>query len=170
MQIPPRTVRWVNSRGDPVETGTGPTAVASDVMNKVTKGDALRTIDQLKFRDPDHFRAGELHNHVNEWETLLDDTQTPQQNRVLTWIRGKVSIFEYFRPFKGTFKGQTYDSARPPPAQFKNNPSCRQFADFVSTPLLQRPVPEIRGGGDLGWDFEIGIKGVVPPIWGFVFM
>jgi hypothetical protein len=124
MQIPPRTVRWVNSRGDPVETGTGPTAVASDVMNKVTKGDALRTIDQLKFRDPDHFRAGELHNHVNEWETLLDDTQTPQQNRVLTWIRGKVSIFGYFRPFKGTFKGQTYDSARPPPAQFKNNPSC----------------------------------------------
>ncbi|CAB3996885.1 Hypothetical predicted protein [Paramuricea clavata] len=133
MQTPPRTVRCINSWGDPVQTGTGLTAVASDVMNTVTNGDALRTIDQLKFRDPDHFRAGKLHNHVNECETLLDDTPTPQQNRVLTWIRGKVSIFEYFRPFKG----QTYDSARPPPAQFKNNPLCQQFADFVSNTLLQ---------------------------------
>ena len=49
-----------------------------------------------------------------------------------------VSIFPYFRHFKGTFKGERYDSDQPPHRLFKNNVSCKQFGEFVRTMLLSR--------------------------------
>ena len=57
---------------------------------------------------------------------------------MLSWIGNKVSIFPYFRHFKGTFKGEHYDSDRPPQRLFKNNVSCKQFGEFIRTTLISR--------------------------------
>jgi len=75
---------------------------------------------------------------VKSWEEILGDNPGPQQLRVLRWIRNEVSVGDFFRPFRGNFKGKVYDSALPPPTQFKNNPSCRPFAKFVRKTLLDR--------------------------------
>ena len=45
---------------------------------------------------------------------------------------------DFFRPFWGTFKEVFYNSAYPPSVAFRNNPSCRPFADFVRKTLLDR--------------------------------
>lgn len=49
-----------------------------------------------------------------------------------------MSVFHYFRHFSGIYKGTSYDSDRPPIRFFKNNSSCRPFADFVRQTLLDR--------------------------------
>ncbi len=73
MWTPSRNIGWVNSHGDPIEAAsTGPTAVLSSVIRKVVHGDALQPIDSLRFRDPHYFRAGELHDHTQEWENSND--------------------------------------------------------------------------------------------------
>ena len=50
----------------------------------------------------------------------------------------EVSIFEYFQPFSGSFKGKQYCSDYPPSELFRNNMSCKPFADFVRSTLLDR--------------------------------
>ncbi len=45
MSTPSQQTGWVNSHGDPIDAGTGPTAVSSGVIRKVVHGDALQTID-----------------------------------------------------------------------------------------------------------------------------
>ena len=49
---------------------------------------------------------------------------------MLSFIGNKVSVFPYFRHFKGTFKGE------PPHRLLKNKVSCKQFGEFVITTLL----------------------------------
>ena len=49
-----------------------------------------------------------------------------------------MSIFEYFQPFSGNFKGKQYSSERPPSEQFKNNLSCKPLADFARRTLIDR--------------------------------
>ena len=49
-----------------------------------------------------------------------------------------MSIFPYFRHFKGTFKGERYDSDQPPHRLLKNNVRCKQFRELVRTTLLSR--------------------------------
>jgi len=92
----------------------------------------------LRFRDPACFRAGEVHNHYGQWQEIVGELPSTEQVQVLKWIRDKVSIFEYFQPFSGTFKGKQYSSDRPTSEHFKNNMTCKPFADFVRSPLLDR--------------------------------
>ena len=82
--------------------------------------------------------AGELHKHAANWAEIAKLAPSLHQEEVLSWIGNKVSIFPYFRHFKGTFKGEHYDSDRPPQRLFKNNVSCKQFGDFIRTTLLSR--------------------------------
>ena len=48
----------------------------------------------------------------------------------------EVSIFEYFQPFSGSFKGKQNCSDYPPSELFGNNMSCKPFANFVRSTLL----------------------------------
>ena len=130
-QSPPVCVRWVDWRGNPSGASMRVTTIPKERLQKVVQGDALGSVSELQFRDPDHFCAGELHNHVNRWEEIVGDFPSLQQARVVRWVREKVSVEEYFRPFRGNFKGRSYNSLRPPSVQFRNNPSCRPFVDFV---------------------------------------
>ena len=73
-------------------------------VSRVVSGDRLGDPRDLIFRDPNHFRAGELHAHSAQWCSLVGEHPTAQQIQVLRWIEGKVPIFPYFRHFKGSFK------------------------------------------------------------------
>ena len=126
--------------GNPVGVSTGVTATdfTKETIDEIVRGERQAGPSDLRYRDPSRFRAGELHKHYEQWENLAGDQPSPQQLQILEWIRNKISIFQLFRPFSGNFKGQFYDSARPPSRKFRNNPSCRPFANFVRRTLLDR--------------------------------
>ena len=104
----------------------------------VEEGEACGKLTDLVFRDPDNFKAGELHNNYMYWEEISHRTPSPKQEEILGWIRDKVSIAPYFRHFKGNFKGNSYDSDRPPAKTFKNNTSCKPFTQFIQKTLINR--------------------------------
>ena len=138
-QSGPQSTRWVHYEGSTAAVGEG-AAVSPhiDDLNRVFSGDRLGDPSTLFFRDPHSFRAGELHQHYDEWAMMVGEHPNPQQVQVLKWIREQVSIFPHFRRFAGTFKGQTYDSPRPPTRLFQNNRSCKPFTEFVRRTLLDR--------------------------------
>ena len=92
---------------------------------KVTREEALGDVGDLLFRDPEHFRAGELHGHVDSWKEIITGDPTFHQSEVLSWIEGKVSVFPFFQHFSGVFKGESYDSDVPPEKAFLNNVFCK---------------------------------------------
>ena len=47
-------------------------------------------------------------------------------------------MFDFFQPFKGQFKGNSYDSSLPPRMFSENNKICNNFQDFVSSTILER--------------------------------
>ena len=106
----------MNSEGTPIKVGRK--MKADEVLQKkvacVERGEAIGDVRELFFRDPDHFRAGELHSHSSFWETIAERNPSTMKTEVLGWIRDKVCIFPYFQHFTGFFKGERYDSDRPP--------------------------------------------------------
>ena len=75
--------------------------------------------DDVVFRDPNSFIAGELHQHYDTWDHILHDFH--KMVEVLRYIPEGVSVFDFFRPFKRQFKGKPYDSPLPPRMRFDNN-------------------------------------------------
>ena len=57
-----QSVRSVDWRGNPSGASMGVTTNSKERIQKVTQGDALGSVSELQFRDPDHFCAGELLN------------------------------------------------------------------------------------------------------------
>ncbi|KAK3732310.1 hypothetical protein QZH41_020462, partial [Actinostola sp. cb2023] len=114
--IPDEVEHWVDWMGRPYERAGNRVTVmpTEEIIHSTIKGDRLGDPSTLSFRDPETFVAGELHNHLEQWEAIADEIPTPEQLQVLRWIREKVSIFDYFRPFVGRFKGTQYNSVRPP--------------------------------------------------------
>ena len=80
--------------------------------------------------------AGELHQHYEVWEFILEDFR--KKNEVLRYIREGVSIFDFLQPFKGQFKGRNYDSPLPPKMMIENNKIYNEFDDFISNSILER--------------------------------
>lgn len=56
-------------------------------VDTVAAGQQLADASLLAFRDPDSFRAGSLHNHVEAWEHIADIVPYEQSSLVLDWIR-----------------------------------------------------------------------------------
>ena len=52
----------------------------------VLQGKSLADMSRLVFRDPNHFRAGELHRHTPQWLSLLDDLNDDRFSEVRDWI------------------------------------------------------------------------------------
>ena len=107
-------------------------------VERITNGAQLADLSKLRFRDPSSFQAGALRQHLEEWLDIIENPPPLQQMEVLKWVQDRVSVFHYFRYLKGNYKGVNYDSERPPTRQFKNNPSCRPFGDFIRRTLLER--------------------------------
>ena len=95
-------------------------------------------VHSLVFPDPSSFVAGQLHAHPGVWDRIAESSSYPFRSTVLDWVKNKVDVHDYFRHFKGSFKGESFDSDLPPPRVFKNHPSCEPFAEFISNSIKQR--------------------------------
>ena len=51
-------------------------------------------------------------------------------------IKEGVRIDRFFKPFKGNFKGSSYDSLLPPPMRLDNAKVCEQFRDFITDTIV----------------------------------
>ena len=126
-------ITWCNSSGDP----SYPSALQPlTFIGMILSGKVKASADDLVFRDPDSFMAGELHHHVDAWETVLEGFYKKQE--LLGYIFSGVSVFDFFQPFKGKFKGQSYSSDMPPQIHLSNSASCKGFEDFISNCILDR--------------------------------
>ena len=59
----------------------------------------------LRFRDPSCFRAGEVHEHYAQWQEIVGDRPSTEQQQTLKWIREKVSILNTFNLLLEVLKG-----------------------------------------------------------------
>ena len=109
-------------------------------VTRVERGEIIGDVHELVFRDPNHFRAGELHSRVPFWEMIAERCPSATQTDVLGWVRDMVSIFPYFQHFTSSFKGEHYDSDRPLKRMLRNNMSCKPLVNFVRKTLIDRLV------------------------------
>ena len=134
------SINWIDFQGNPVQASRGLTVserALTSMINGQSVGDPGTVIIYFFFRDPASFYAAAVHAHAHFWEKILGPSPTDQQAEVLDSIRNKVSLFPYFQPFRGTFKGTAYDSARPPVSYYPNS-SCCSLAAFVRNTLIER--------------------------------
>ncbi|XP_078673738.1 uncharacterized protein LOC144912401 isoform X1 [Branchiostoma floridae x Branchiostoma belcheri] len=130
------------------------TMLVSPSPEEVSAGRLKASADSLLFRDPDTFRAGEIHRHKESWQAIIGEDQ--KSLMVKNWIENGVSLFDFIQPFTGRYKGESYHlSAFPPSRYFPNLPSCEPFAEFVSMSIRDR----IETGAVTIW----GRVGAVPP-------
>ena len=72
---------------------------------------------------------------------------------VQPWIHKGVHLPDFFRHYKGVYKGQSFDSVIPPPICFQNDGvRCKEFKDFICKTCLAE--------GSIKW---LGHVGVNPP-------
>ena len=102
----------------------------------VSRGNVHATPQDVNFRDPSFFVAGELSNHRFSWEFVL--SQNPKRDEILSYVVHGVKISEFFVPFRCDFQGKYYDSAIPPTAFFPNSKSCQGFEEFISATIIDR--------------------------------
>ena len=84
------------------------------------------------------FIAGQLHQPPEIWEQVAAPGSYDRADEVLDWLKHKVFLAKFFKPFKGNFKGVAYDSDIPPAVEFGNNKSCDGFHDFIDKTILER--------------------------------
>ena len=75
---------------------------------------ALADLALLRFYDPSHFRAGNIHGKSYVWQNLISNSSCGEVD-LLEIIREGVRLKHFFRPFRGNFKGKAYDSDIPHP-------------------------------------------------------
>ena len=93
------------------------------------------SLNQLRFLSPEYFRAGEIHDHLSVWEHLLSVHGSSQVD-LMGIIKEGVKIERLFKPFKGNFKGSSYDSLFPPPMRLDNAKISEQFRDFITDTVV----------------------------------
>ena len=69
-------------------------------VHRVKQSELVGDVSQRAFRDPNKFRAGELHCHLAAWEGIAD-TPLPSAQQQEVLIKNRVSVFPYFQPYKG---------------------------------------------------------------------
>ena len=119
-----------------IKQGTSPFVGPLPSPSMVVASPGLAKIEQLSFFDRTFFRAGKIHNHLSVWERLLSGHSSSQVN-FIDIVREGVKIDCFFKPFKGNFKGCSYDTPRPPSVQLSNSKICGRFQDFISETVLE---------------------------------
>ena len=133
-----RSIKWVFLNGAPSSEEVTEPALLLGELDGVLDGD-LRRVTNIPFRDPDSFKAGELHKHFNTWEAVLNGYEKGEE--ILQWIKEGVDITEFMRPFKGVFKSIKYDSDTPPPpdSDIWQSQILQGINRFISRTLEERP-------------------------------
>ena len=97
----------------------------------------LADLALLRFYDPSHFRAGNIHGKSYVWQNLISNSSCGEVD-LLEIIREGVRVEHFFRPFRGNFKGKAYDSDIPPPVVINNSATCARFSQFISDTIIQQ--------------------------------
>lgn len=74
----------------------------------------LGNLAHLHSLDPDHLRAGNIHNKLSFWHDLLEKSPFSEVD-LIEVIRDGPRVDRFFKPFRGNFKGQEYNSEYPRP-------------------------------------------------------
>jgi len=122
--------RLVNFRGEVIQT---PAVAKAPSAEQVAQGKAAPSLRLLSLRDPRVFVAGQLHEHYDAWDQILPKTE--DGDRVRTWVKEGVDVEQYFKVFKGKFKGVSYSSGKPLPFFQENAPVCERYKQFVTGTL-----------------------------------
>ena len=72
-------------------------------VQDICAGKFLPDIEKFPFRDPDVFIAGQLHQPPEIWEQVAPSGSYDRADEVLDWLKHKVSLAKFFKPFKGNF-------------------------------------------------------------------
>ena len=97
-----RTLSFVDCEGNSLRTP--PPTLFNPLKDQLPAAERWKECLQgLAFRDPSKFIAGGLHDHLDQWDSLLDIVNNEQSVEVRKWLHDKVDIFDYFKPFKGNF-------------------------------------------------------------------
>lgn len=102
-------LQWIRIDGSVIDEAQLASFLASQQIEDIAlvlQGNLLADMSRLVFRDPDHFRAGELHRHAPQWNTLLDNLNDECLSEVRDWITNGVDVTKFFRQFKGSYKGK----------------------------------------------------------------
>ena len=119
-------------------------------------GENCYDINILPLRNPESFVSGGLHKHVDEWRKTLS---SEERDEVLSYIEKGVDVSSLFRHFKGNFKGTAYASEEPPRQYFPNSSSCKPYASFIKSELLER----IKNGSMRVWG-KVGECSILPKV------
>ena len=103
----------------------------------------------LRFRNPEKFISGNLSGCLPHWKLVLKDY--PKASEIFRYVSEGVKVQDSFVPFKGTFRGCSYNADVPPRMLFPNSSSCNNFRDFVARTILER----VANGSLLVWG-EVG--------------
>ncbi len=123
-------------RDIPLTQGTPPFVGPLPPPELVASRPSFGNLAHLRFFDPAHFRAGNIHNKPFIWQGLLDKSPCSEVD-LLEVIKDGVCVDRFFKPFRGNFKGQAYDSEYPPPIIIKNSPTTAKFSQFVTDSVIQ---------------------------------
>ena len=97
LALPSPDLSWCDINGEPLSF-VGPTVPPQLVVSHPS----LANMAELRFRNPDSFQAGTLHNHVDFWENLISSTgYSCPKVCLLQIIREGVKVYDFFRHFKG---------------------------------------------------------------------
>ena len=77
------TMTWVDYYRNPVKGGGEIVACDLDRLQKTRTGELIGDISELLLRDPNRFRAGELHNYFEYWQDIAKESPSPQKAQIL---------------------------------------------------------------------------------------
>ena len=106
----------------------------------------LADLALLRFYDPSHFRAGNIHGKSYVWQNLISNSSCGEVD-LLGIIREGVRVEHFFRPFRGNFKRKAYDSDISPPVVINNSATCARFSQFISDTI----IPQVTAGVIAVW-------------------
>ena len=126
-------IQWCSSDGGPRSSAI--LKPLSSIVD-IEKGNTKASAADIFFRDPDYFVAGEFHYHLDIWQFIPEDFH--KRDEILNYIKNGVFVFDFFKHFKGEFKGKSYDSPYPLKTFVLNSKICDQYEDFISSAIIER--------------------------------
>ena len=87
----------------------------------------LGNLALLRLFDPEHFRAGNIHNKLSFWHDLLEKSPCSE-----------VDLLEVISHSEGISKYRRTTPNTPPPIIINNSPTTAKFSQFVSDYIIQR--------------------------------
>lgn len=126
---------WLDIKGAVASAPSSFAPTPADVLSGAKKP----AFEALRFRNPDRFVAGGLHDQPELWDDILAECPL-NGSRVRRWLRGKLDIFEFFQPFQGSYRGRHFNSSVPPPMYFPNAPICERFVPFINETITKRII------------------------------